>query len=53
MQKTADLIEGVIRHLNKLLADPNTPPQVRESAEALLERLRSDLQMARAAANHK
>ena len=51
MQETVELIEAVLRHLNKLLTDPNTPPHVREAAESLIVRLKSDWQLAKAAAN--
>lgn len=46
MQKTAEMIEGVVRHFSKILADPSTPPHVREAAERLVARLKADIQLA-------
>ena len=49
MQKTAEMIESVIRHLDSLLRNPDTPANVKKAAEDLRTRLQSDLKIAKAA----
>jgi len=47
MQKTVEMIEGVIRHLNEVLANPKSTPEMRRAAQSLLENLKTDLAIAK------
>ena len=50
MQKTVELIETTIRHLQRLLEDPDTTPDMKRAATKLISHLTDDLEIAKLAA---